>query len=106
MMWLVQMLQDKLKGTQAAATCQYPIAMKGKSLTAMTETDFHCSEYHVNIEEPVSVQSLLFRPVSTYLVMLLSQSCVFWDQSFKRKFKILPRVINHCLNVLSLFEKI
>ena len=47
MMWLVQMLQDKLKGTQAAATCQYPIAMKGKSLTSMTETDFHCSEYHI-----------------------------------------------------------
>jgi hypothetical protein len=46
MMWLVQMLQDKLKDTQAAATCQYPIAMKGKSLTSMTETDFHCSEYH------------------------------------------------------------
>jgi hypothetical protein len=47
MMWLVQMLQDKLRGTQAAAICQYPVAMQGKSLTAMTETDFHCSTYPV-----------------------------------------------------------
>ena len=54
MVWLVQTLQDKLKGTQAAATCQYPIAMQGKSLTAMTETDFHCSEYHRNTEAPAS----------------------------------------------------
>jgi peroxidase len=45
MMWLVQMLKDKLRGTQAAATCQYPVTMQGKSLTAMTETDFHCSRY-------------------------------------------------------------
>jgi hypothetical protein len=55
MMWLVQMLQDKLKGTQAAATCQYPIAMKGKSLTSMTETDFHCSKYHMTLAALVSV---------------------------------------------------
>lgn len=63
MMWLVQMLKDKLKGTQAAATCQYPIAMKGKSLTSMTETDFHCSEYDMYIEAPASVTCL---PPSQY----------------------------------------
>jgi hypothetical protein len=77
MMWLVQMLQDQLKGTQAAATCQYPIAMKGKSLTSMTETDFHCSKYHVTIAAPVAV------------------SCDVSYQSCKITFKILPHVSNH-----------
>jgi hypothetical protein len=71
MMWLVQMLQDKLKGTEAAATCQYPIAMKGKSLTSMTETDFHCSEYHM------MSQLLVFHPVSTHLVMVLTFGLCF-----------------------------
>jgi hypothetical protein len=69
MVWLVQMLQDKLKGTQAAATCQYPIAMQGKSLTAMTETDFHCGEYHRNTEAPAScnVFAVTCLPLTLYL---------------------------------------
>nr|CAD7262725.1 unnamed protein product [Timema shepardi] len=45
MVWLVKMLQAKQKTTQAAATCQYPIAMQGKSLASMSEHDFHCSQY-------------------------------------------------------------
>ncbi|XP_021933013.1 peroxidasin isoform X8 [Zootermopsis nevadensis] len=55
MMWLVQMLQEKLRGTQAAATCQYPVVMQGKSLTAMTETDFHCKKPKIT-EDPHDVE--------------------------------------------------
>ncbi|XP_069701170.1 peroxidasin [Periplaneta americana] len=55
MMWLVRMLQDKLRGTQAAATCQYPVNMQGKSLASMTETDFHCKKPRIT-EDPHDVE--------------------------------------------------
>ncbi|PSN40372.1 Peroxidasin, partial [Blattella germanica] len=49
------MLQDKLRGTQAAATCQYPSNMQGKSLVSMSENDFHCKKPHIT-EDPHDVE--------------------------------------------------
>jgi hypothetical protein len=66
------MLQEKLRGTQAAATCQYPVAMQGKSLTAMTETDFHCSECRGNIDVPVFIAFMQF------IVFCRSAYCIYW----------------------------
>jgi len=45
MVWLVKMLKDQMKDTQTAAICQQPQDMQGKSLSLMTDTDFHCREY-------------------------------------------------------------
>nr|CAD7198875.1 unnamed protein product [Timema douglasi] len=55
MVWLVKMLQAKQKTTQAAATCQYPIAMQGKSLASMSEHDFHCKKPKIT-EDPHDVE--------------------------------------------------
>jgi hypothetical protein len=42
MVWLVKMLKEQMKDTQAAAICQQPQDMQGKSLAMMTDQDFHC----------------------------------------------------------------
>lgn len=47
MMWLAKLLQEKQSTTQAAATCQYPDNMEGKSLMNVSENDFHCSKFVV-----------------------------------------------------------
>ncbi|XP_076677332.1 peroxidasin [Andrena cerasifolii] len=42
LVWLVQRLQSK--PSEMAAVCQAPHEMKGRSLTAMSSDDFHCSK--------------------------------------------------------------
>ncbi|XP_039300125.1 peroxidasin homolog, partial [Nilaparvata lugens] len=42
MMWLAKLLQEKRQITQAAATCQFPTTMEGKSLAEVNDNDFHC----------------------------------------------------------------
>ncbi|KAJ9586071.1 hypothetical protein L9F63_020268, partial [Diploptera punctata] len=57
MMWLVRMLQDTLRGTQAAATCQYPTNMQGKSLAAMPQEALGVVEVKPRItEDPHDVE--------------------------------------------------
>lgn len=55
MMWLAKLLQEKQSTTQAAATCQYPDSMEGKSLMNISENDFHCIKPHIT-EEPDDVE--------------------------------------------------
>ncbi|XP_076650032.1 peroxidasin [Halictus rubicundus] len=42
LVWLVQRLQHK--PSEMAAVCQSPVEMKGRSLTAMSPDDFHCTK--------------------------------------------------------------
>ncbi|XP_076623399.1 peroxidasin [Colletes latitarsis] len=42
LVWLVQRLQSK--PAEMAADCQSPVEMKGRSLTAMSPDDFHCTK--------------------------------------------------------------
>ena len=42
MMWLADMLKEKHGYTQAAATCEYPHSLQGRSLMSINKDDFHC----------------------------------------------------------------
>ncbi|XP_059477617.1 peroxidasin isoform X1 [Neocloeon triangulifer] len=55
MVWLVKMLKEQMKDTQTAAHCQQPVDMQGKSLTLMTDDDFHCRKPEIK-EEPHDVE--------------------------------------------------
>ncbi|XP_046346605.2 peroxidasin-like isoform X1 [Haliotis rufescens] len=46
LMWLSDMLKEKHGYTQAAATCQFPSKLQGRSLMSISQDDFHC-EYQV-----------------------------------------------------------
>ena len=41
-MWLADMLKEKHGYTQAAATCEYPHSLQGRSLMSINKDDFHC----------------------------------------------------------------
>ncbi|ESO94459.1 hypothetical protein LOTGIDRAFT_161151 [Lottia gigantea] len=42
-MWLAKMLKEKTGFTQAAATCEFPANLQGRSLMSVAEDDFHCT---------------------------------------------------------------
>ncbi|XP_050402134.1 peroxidasin [Patella vulgata] len=42
LMWLANMLKEKHGYTQAAATCQFPEKLQGRSLMSISQDDFHC----------------------------------------------------------------
>ncbi|XP_013793255.2 peroxidasin-like [Limulus polyphemus] len=54
LLWLSEMLKEKQTTTQAAATCEYPVSLQGKSLTALSFDDFHCKKPQFT-EEPTDV---------------------------------------------------
>ncbi|XP_013398080.1 peroxidasin isoform X2 [Lingula anatina] len=54
MMWLAEMLKDKRGSTQAAATCEYPAKLQGKSIMSVEKGDFHCKK-PVLTREPTDV---------------------------------------------------
>ena len=43
MLWLTKMLIEKQGTTQAAATCQYPDKLTGRSVSSLIE-EFNCSK--------------------------------------------------------------
>ncbi|RZF34069.1 hypothetical protein LSTR_LSTR015502 [Laodelphax striatellus] len=55
MMWLAKLLQEKRQVTQAAATCQFPTTMEGRSLAEINDNDFHCTKPKIT-EEPRDVE--------------------------------------------------
>ncbi|KAL8583777.1 hypothetical protein ACOMHN_036412 [Nucella lapillus] len=50
MMWLADMLKEKHGYTQAAATCQYPQSLQGRSLMTIDKDDFHCERPTITME--------------------------------------------------------
>ncbi|XP_076462560.1 peroxidasin-like isoform X2 [Babylonia areolata] len=50
MMWLADMLKEKHGYTQAAATCQYPQNLQGRSLMSISKDDFHCEKPTITME--------------------------------------------------------
>ncbi|CAB3373221.1 Hypothetical predicted protein [Cloeon dipterum] len=55
MAWLVKLLKEEMKDTYTAGHCQLPVDMQGKSLTMMTDKDFHCRKPEIK-EEPHDVE--------------------------------------------------
>lgn len=54
MMWLADMLKEKHGYTQAAATCEYPQSLHGRSLMTVDKPDFHCEKPTITME-PIDV---------------------------------------------------
>lgn len=54
-LWLANMLKDTEGSTQAAATCMYPNALQGKSITALQESEFNCKKPSI-MEGPSDVE--------------------------------------------------
>lgn len=52
--WLAKMLKDKQSTTQAAATCEFPSPLQGKSIMALSSDDFRCKMPKLT-EEPHDV---------------------------------------------------
>ncbi|XP_067135162.1 peroxidasin isoform X2 [Centruroides vittatus] len=52
--WLAKMLKDKQSTTQAAATCEFPSPLQGKSIMALDSDDFRCKMPKLT-EEPHDV---------------------------------------------------
>ncbi|KAL5015945.1 hypothetical protein ScPMuIL_005534 [Solemya velum] len=50
MLWLAEMLKDQHGDTQAAATCEFPENLQGRSLMSITSEDFNCQRPHFTIE--------------------------------------------------------
>ena len=46
MLWLTKMLIEKQGTTQAAAICQYPDTLTGRSVSSLIE-EFNCSKYFI-----------------------------------------------------------
>ena len=44
LVWLAKMLKDNLESTQAAATCDYPSNLKGRSLIEIDTSEFNCGK--------------------------------------------------------------
>ncbi|CAL4068752.1 unnamed protein product, partial [Meganyctiphanes norvegica] len=55
LLWLAQMVKEKQHKTQVAATCHFPQDLHGKSLTTLTNSEFHCKGKPVINEGPVDV---------------------------------------------------
>ncbi|XP_053395477.1 peroxidasin-like isoform X2 [Mercenaria mercenaria] len=55
MVWLAQMLKENLADTQAAATCDHPGNLRGKSLMEINMSEFNC-EKPVITSEPSDVE--------------------------------------------------
>lgn len=79
MLWLVQMLQHRLRETQAAATCQYPVAMQGKALSSMSASDFHCSEsfFFLFLFNPEKRQSSFHKKEEQFIYQGGGKSVIF-----------------------------
>ncbi|KAK7488478.1 hypothetical protein BaRGS_00020263, partial [Batillaria attramentaria] len=50
MMWLADMLKENHGYTQAAATCEYPQSLQGRSLMSINKEDFHCEPPTITME--------------------------------------------------------
>lgn len=50
MMWLADMLKENHGITQAAATCEYPQSLQGRSLVSISKEDFHCETPTITME--------------------------------------------------------
>ena len=44
-MWLSDMLKEHQPETEATVTCEYPGSVQGKSLLAISKSDFHCRKF-------------------------------------------------------------
>ncbi|KAL3869555.1 hypothetical protein ACJMK2_042223 [Sinanodonta woodiana] len=56
MVWLAQELREKLSDTQAAATCEFPENLKGKSLTSINVEEFNCKKPQI-VLQPRTVEA-------------------------------------------------
>ncbi|XP_041357097.1 peroxidasin-like isoform X2 [Gigantopelta aegis] len=50
LIWLSDMLKEKHGYTQAAATCEFPSSLQGRSLMSISKHDFHCKKPRFTME--------------------------------------------------------
>ncbi|XP_047738049.1 peroxidasin [Hyalella azteca] len=56
LLWLAQMVKEKQDRTLVAATCEAPNDLHGKSLSSITDTDFHCIGMPHIMEGPQDIE--------------------------------------------------
>ncbi|RXG61788.1 Peroxidasin-like protein, partial [Armadillidium vulgare] len=56
LLWLAKMVKDRNTKTQVAATCEFPTGLQGKSISSITDSEFHCKGLPEITEEPTDVE--------------------------------------------------